>query len=149
MSDTVAGRVEQVGDSLFHNRDGETISITPWGPDGLRVRVTAGGTIIDTAWALTEKVAPSESKITINDAEATIRNGKISTSISDIKTQPGYLQFFATQETVKKPASSVSMTMSPPRTTRERAFSSLGMTASFTRKRTLRRRMGKGYTVWG
>ncbi len=94
MSDTVAGRVEQVGDSLFHNRDGETISITPWGPDGLRVRVTAGGTIIDTAWALTEKVAPSESKITINDAEATIRNGKISASISDIKTQPGYLQFF-------------------------------------------------------
>ena len=94
MAETVADRVKQEGGTLFHIQDGEMISIAPWGRDGLRVRVSAGGAIGDTAWALIEPVAPTDSTIKLNDTEVTIRNGKISASISDILTQPGYLQFF-------------------------------------------------------
>ena len=105
MADTVADRVEAVDDSLIHRlapasgrdpgRAGETISITPWGTDGLRVRVTAGSEIRDTAWALTEPVkSPAEPAISVTESEVVIRNGKISASLTDIRTQKGYLQFF-------------------------------------------------------
>ena len=87
MPETVADRVEELKGSLVHRREGETISIAPWGPDGLRVRATAGPTILETTWALTEPVDRSNSKITISQSEAVIRNGKISARISDIRTQ--------------------------------------------------------------
>ena len=102
MAETVADRVEDLEGSLIHSREGETISITPWGTDGLRVRVTAGPTILETAWALTEPVARSHSKITISQSEAGIRNGRISVRISDIRTQTGYLQFFRHSEGGKR-----------------------------------------------
>ena len=103
MAETVADRVKQVEGSLVHHRDGETISITPWGRDGLRVRVTAGPAILDTAWALTEPVAPAAgSAITVTDTEAVIRSGSISASITDIRTQKGYLQFFRHAESGEK-----------------------------------------------
>ena len=98
MPETVADRVEELNGSLIHRREGETISIAPWGPDGLRVRATAGPTILDTAWALAEPVDRSDSQITLSRSEAVIRNGKISARISDIRTQAGYLQFFRHSE---------------------------------------------------
>ena len=76
MPETVADRVEELKGSLVHRREGETISIAPWGPDGLRVRATAGPTILETTWALTEPVDRSNSKITISQSEAVIRNGR-------------------------------------------------------------------------
>ncbi len=80
---------------LVYKSDSELLIIEPWGHDGLRVRVTPNSEVADNAWALTEPVAqPADSTITIDDDEAVIRNGKISASISDIYTQPGYLQFF-------------------------------------------------------
>ena len=94
MAETVADRVEQADDTLVHKRGAEKMSIVPWGPDGLRVRITAGPAIADTTWALTEPIAAVDSTVTIDDEEAVIRNGRISASISDIRTQKGYLQFF-------------------------------------------------------
>ncbi|MDE0293777.1 MAG: hypothetical protein OXI93_06255, partial [Bryobacterales bacterium] len=45
---------EPVRASAFAEPQVELLSIVPWGPDGLRVRVTVGPRILDTAWALTE-----------------------------------------------------------------------------------------------
>ena len=36
--------------SAFAEPQVEMLSIVPWGPDGLRVRVTVGPRILDTAW---------------------------------------------------------------------------------------------------
>ena len=72
---------------------GETLVIEPWGQDGLRVRATTGDDVVDTAWALTESVE-SRATIEISEAEAVIRNGKISARIHDIRTKKGHVQFF-------------------------------------------------------
>jgi len=113
MAETLAKRVEVVDSSLLHRltpasgkdpwRTGETLAITPWGTDGLRVRITAGGEVRDTAWALTEPVeAGAEPAIKTMENEAVIRNGKISASLTDIRTQKGYLQFFRHAENGEK-----------------------------------------------
>ncbi len=86
-------RVSQENNSLVHRLDGETMVIEPWGRDGLRVRVTTGPEILDTAWALTEPVAAG-AEIEISESEALIRNGKISARIHDIRTQRGHIQFY-------------------------------------------------------
>ena len=90
-------RASDTGGKLVHRLDGETMVIEPWGRDGLRVRVTTGPEILDSAWALTEPVTEPVSggaTILISEAEATIRNGHISARIHDIRTQKGRLQFF-------------------------------------------------------
>ena len=91
-------RVSEVDNQRVHRLGDETLVIEPWGPDGLRVRVTVGPEIVDTQWALTEPVgtAPDsgQASIEITDTEAVIRNGKISAQIRDIYTQKGHLQFF-------------------------------------------------------
>ena len=91
-------RASNVNGKLVHKLGAETILIEPWGRDGLRVRVTTGPEILDTQWALTEPVdtGPADPRVTIaiSDAEAVIRNGKISARIQDIMTQRGRLQFF-------------------------------------------------------
>ena len=86
-------RASKVLGKLVHKLDGETLIIEPWGQDGLRVRVTTGHEILDTAWALTESVE-SRATIEISEAEAAIRNGKISARIQDIRTKKGHVQFF-------------------------------------------------------
>ena len=78
-------RVSQVEGKLVHKLDGETMVIEAWGRDGLRVRVTQGPEILDTAWAMTEPVDASAT-IEICETEAVIRNGKISARIHDIRT---------------------------------------------------------------
>ena len=50
-------RAQALDNKLFHELDGETMVIEPWGRDGLRVRVAAGPDILDTPWALTEQPA--------------------------------------------------------------------------------------------
>lgn len=88
-------RASKVNNQLVHKLNGETMVISPWGRDGLRVRVTKGPEILDTAWALTEPVNPNTTtEIEISESEAMIRNGKISARIQDIRTQKGHLQFF-------------------------------------------------------
>ena len=88
-------RVKRAGGGLLHTREPrnasnfaepqvELLSIVPWGPDGLRVRVTVGPRILDTPWALTEPVADgSAAEVTIDDAAATVRNGRISARLAD------------------------------------------------------------------
>jgi alpha-D-xyloside xylohydrolase len=94
----IKGKVRRRGNELVYTLGAETLVITPWGRDGLRVRAVADVDIHDTPWALTETVefAPNSSSVTIeiSDSEAVIRNGNISARIQDIYTQRGYLQFF-------------------------------------------------------
>jgi len=86
-------RITVTNDKLVHKLGNETLVIEPWGQDGLRVRVTIGPEILDTAWALTEPVA-RQATIEISEGVAVIRNGKISAQLQDIFTQKGHLQFF-------------------------------------------------------
>lgn len=105
--DAIKSRIEKKGSGIIHKRPKpsagsfgqtpqiETVFIVPWGRDGLRVRITLGEEILDTPWALTEPVdTDAGSDIKIEESRASIRNGKISAEISDIRTQVGYLQFF-------------------------------------------------------
>ncbi|MEM7538237.1 MAG: TIM-barrel domain-containing protein [Chloroflexota bacterium] len=90
-------RTQNIDNQLIHTHNGETLCITPWGRDGLRVRVTVGDAVRDTPWVLTEPVdAPEASGAVINIGamDASIRNGKLSAHLSDIRTQKGYLQFY-------------------------------------------------------
>jgi alpha-D-xyloside xylohydrolase len=90
--------VSKDSNGLVYKLGNEVIAITPWGRDGLRIRATASAEIRETPWALTEPVErTSESgsaAIEISDAEAVIRNGKISARIRDTYAQSGHLQFF-------------------------------------------------------
>ena len=90
-------RVERAGGGLLHVREPrsasrfaepqvERLSIVPWGADGLRVRVTVGPRILDTAWALTEPPAPGSAAaaaVTVEAAAATVRNGKVSARLTE------------------------------------------------------------------
>jgi len=91
-------RISTVNNKLVHTLGDEMLVIEPWGRDGLRVRVTVQGGVLDTPWALTEPVDTTldddRASIEISDTEAVIRNGKISARIHDIFTQKGHLQFF-------------------------------------------------------
>ncbi|MBQ6678729.1 MAG: glycoside hydrolase family 31 protein [Lachnospiraceae bacterium] len=67
---------EQIDDSLVLRNQGETLFVTPWGPDSLRVRSTIQGEVLDTRFALLDPV-PSEAEICIEDTRAEITNGKL------------------------------------------------------------------------
>lgn len=86
-------RVTRISNRIIHKLGNETLVIEPWGKDGLRIRVTIGPDILDTAWALTEPVE-GQATIEITENAALIRNGKISARLQDIFTQKGHLQFF-------------------------------------------------------
>ena len=81
-------RISTVDNRLVYRSDRETLVIEAWGTDGLRVRATPLGEIIDRQWALTEPV-DAQATIEISDTEATIRNGTVSARIRDIFTQNG------------------------------------------------------------
>ena len=72
---------EKDGNSLVWRNKGETLVMTPWGPDSLRVRSTLMGDVADTRFALLEPEA-AESEITLGDGGATIRCGKLTAEIS-------------------------------------------------------------------
>lgn len=68
---------EEQNGSLLFRENGETVMITPWGPDSLRVRATMCGQISDESDALLEPEVKSEATIVISEEEAMITNGKI------------------------------------------------------------------------
>ena len=63
-------------DSLIFRENGETVMVSPWGPDSLRVRSTILGDIEDSSAALLQP-AFSQSDISVEDMKAVITNGKI------------------------------------------------------------------------
>jgi len=81
------------GNKLVYKDSGQTLTIQAWGRDSLRVRVTPAGGGQTSDWALNIPIE-TQGRIDISDAEAVIRNGKISARIHDIPTQKGHLRFF-------------------------------------------------------
>lgn len=63
-------------DSLIFRENGETVMVSPWGPDSLRIRSTILGEIKDSSAALLPP-AFSQADITMKDRTAVISNGKI------------------------------------------------------------------------
>ena len=91
--DNLTERVAGVGNQLVYQSDHERIVVTPWGRDGLRVRVIPAGGGQTSDWAL-DIPLEVEGSMAISAEAATLRNGKISVCIQDIYTQRGRLQFF-------------------------------------------------------
>ncbi|MBO4298738.1 MAG: glycoside hydrolase family 31 protein [Clostridia bacterium] len=66
------------GDSMIFRNNGETIVVTPWGRDSLRVRSAMMGEPRDDRFALLDPApCPEDVEIAIEERKATLRNGKI------------------------------------------------------------------------
>jgi alpha-D-xyloside xylohydrolase len=78
---------------LIYRNNGQTIVIEAWGIDGFRVRIIPEGGGQTSDWALDIPIG-KKGDVKINHNEATIRNGKISATLSDIDTQEGSIEFF-------------------------------------------------------
>jgi alpha-D-xyloside xylohydrolase len=65
---------------LIWEKNQETLTIQPWGHDGLRVKSTKNPDAGDTLWALLQPET-KKSSITLDDQGALIQNGKISAKI--------------------------------------------------------------------
>ncbi|MBR5545378.1 MAG: glycoside hydrolase family 31 protein [Clostridia bacterium] len=72
---------EQHGNELIWRNKGETLIISPWGENSLRVRSTLQGEVQDTRFALLEP-EQAEVEIEIEDMHACIRNGKIKADVA-------------------------------------------------------------------
>ena len=69
---------EEQNKSLVFRENGETVMVTPWGADSLRVRATFLGDILEGSAALLEtENAESEVRIEIGEHTASIVNGGI------------------------------------------------------------------------
>lgn len=68
---------EQAQGSLIFRENGETVMITPWGADSLRVRASFFGGITEKSVALLPPQSASDVQITISGQEAVIQNGGI------------------------------------------------------------------------
>ena len=70
--------VERQGNEIVFRSNGETIRITPWGRDSVRVRAALMADIRDDRFALLDGSVPeSEIEIRIEDERGVLRNGKI------------------------------------------------------------------------
>ena len=67
---------ENQNGNLLFRENGETVMVSPWGPDSLRVRSTILGDIEDSSAALLPP-AFSQADISVEDMKAVITNGKI------------------------------------------------------------------------
>lgn len=67
---------EEKDGSLIFRENGETVMITPWGPDSLRVRASFLGDIQDGSAALLD-VPAAETRISIDGRQAVVENGAI------------------------------------------------------------------------
>lgn len=67
---------EQMDHSLVFRQDGETVMVTPWGKDSLRVRACILGEISEDMEALLEP-EKTEASIELGEDHASIENGKI------------------------------------------------------------------------
>jgi len=72
---------EQNGNELIWRNKGETLIISPWGENSLRVRSTLQGDVQDTRFALLEP-DQAEVEIVIEDMHASICNGKITADLT-------------------------------------------------------------------
>ena len=72
---------EQDGQNLVWRNAGETLVISPWGANSLRVRSTLMGDVADTRYALLEP-EHTETEIRIEDETASIRCGKITAEVT-------------------------------------------------------------------
>ena len=72
---------EMDGNSLVWRNKGETLVITPWGPDSLRVRSALMSDVLDTRFALLDTTA-EDWDIKLEDDRASIRCGKLTAEIT-------------------------------------------------------------------
>ncbi len=72
---------ETDGASLIWRNRGETLMITPWGPDSLRVRSTLMGELRDDRWALLDPL-PGPAEAEAGEETGTVRNGKIRAEVT-------------------------------------------------------------------
>jgi alpha-D-xyloside xylohydrolase len=70
--------------SLRFRWDAEQLQIEPWGTNAFRVRATKSNTFPSEDWALEKLKPPATAKISISEREATIENGKIKATISQL-----------------------------------------------------------------
>lgn len=70
------------GDSLIFHNNGETVVITPWNGNCLRVRSSMMTAVEDTRWALLDREEAIVPEIVILEREAYIRNGKLIATIT-------------------------------------------------------------------
>ncbi|KAK1752347.1 glycosyl hydrolases family 31-domain-containing protein [Echria macrotheca] len=105
----------QKGSSLVYTFDSETLTITPWGPSGLRVRATHESSLSDTPNALTEPIPPASPTITITSTGATIHHDNLVAEITSLgkvtvknsSTSTVLLEeFHRTRQDVSSPAAS-------------------------------------------
>ena len=72
---------EQSGNSLIWRNKGETLVLTPWGENSLRVRSTLQGDVTDLRYALLEPET-TQSEIVLDDTHASICCGKLTASVT-------------------------------------------------------------------
>ncbi len=73
---------EQNGQELIWRNRGETLRITPWGEDSLRVRAALVGEVRDDRFALLEPGGAPEASVEIGEETASIRNGRLTATIT-------------------------------------------------------------------
>ena len=76
---------EEKDGSLIFRENGETVMLSPWGPDSLRIRASFLGDIEESSAALLEPPA-AEADITVGDWQAVIENGQIR---AELNVSPG------------------------------------------------------------
>lgn len=70
--------------SLQFRYDSETVLLTPWGPNALRIRATHEATLPSEEWALTEPIATKAGDVAIElgSTTASITNGKLRATVT-------------------------------------------------------------------
>ncbi|KFY26307.1 hypothetical protein V493_04180 [Pseudogymnoascus sp. VKM F-4281 (FW-2241)] len=74
--------LSQQDNRLVFHYDAEELWIEPWGENSLRVRATKQSSMPTESWALEVSPSSPKAKITVDDAEASIINGKIKATIT-------------------------------------------------------------------
>ncbi|OBT53518.1 hypothetical protein VE04_06173 [Pseudogymnoascus sp. 24MN13] len=74
--------LSQQDNRLVFHYDAEELWIEPWGENALRVRATKQRSMPTEGWALDVPPISPKAKITVDETEATITNGKINATIS-------------------------------------------------------------------
>ena len=78
-------RFWQEGQSLLYKHGYETVMITPWGKNALRVRATKYPRFTENDWALEEQVlAAGNVEIVTGAGEAKVTNGRLCIKVDEI-----------------------------------------------------------------
>ena len=88
---------KKIGRSLVGRHESETLSIEAWGKNAFRVRSTQYPEFSGNNWALSE-TPPDPEDVVIDEAKGTIRNGKISASVSGA----GIITFYRSGKVILK-----------------------------------------------